>query len=69
MKDLKISLLEKKEMDEVRGGIVYNPCGCHCHKVQLNHYPWEQYNTEKVAVRTWGKEPMNYIHPNPYNEE
>lgn len=31
MKTLKLNLLEKKEMNTVRGGYIYSPCGCHCY--------------------------------------
>ena len=59
MKNLKLNLLEKEEMNEVRGGTVFAPCGCYCRKTTYPNgsYSW---NTEKVAVKTWGTYPHNW---------
>jgi natural product precursor len=47
MKNVKLNLLEKKEMNEVRGGLVYAPCECVCYSVNHNGQP--PYNTERTA--------------------
>ena len=50
MKNVKLNLLEKKEMNEVRGGLPYAPCECVCHSVYHNGQP--PYNTERTAERS-----------------
>jgi hypothetical protein len=50
MKNVKLNLLEKKEMNDVRGGLVYAPCECVCWPVNNNHQP--PYNTERRAEKS-----------------
>lgn len=50
MKNVKLNLLEKKEMNEVRGGLVYAPCECVCWPKYNNGQP--PYNTESNAEQS-----------------
>lgn len=72
MKDLKLNLLEKKEMDEVRGGDTYRPlqpkCSCVCYDAsgqRINHLSSSQnYSNMKSGIL-----PRPDIEPLPFIEK